>query len=220
MKKLLFIIFCFICFNINIEALTYSGCDYGSISRLKSLVNNVNITYDYHIDDGIAYFDITLNNVPEDAYFEDSISTKKYTYSDTNNGEITIRNYNAYQGKYTFYADYKECSNTKIGTKYYNLPHYNIYYESSLCKDIPNYSLCQKWAKVNYSYSEFEVLVYKYKEAKEYTEKEEQVVVYKKTMLDKIIDLYTKNYYIILGGTIAICLIIILVKNRKGRFKL
>ena len=43
-NKILFIILS-LCFISNIGALTYGGCEYSDISRLKSLLTNINLSY-------------------------------------------------------------------------------------------------------------------------------------------------------------------------------
>ena len=219
MKKILFIIL-FMLFNISsVSALTYGGCDYSSISRLKSLISNINISYDYHIIDNKAYFDVTLNNIPDGVYFVDKLSRNTYTYSDTNNGEITIKDYDGTSGSYKFYSSLDACKGTSLGTKYYNFPTYNTYYSNDLCSDIPEFSLCQKWVGVNYSYDEFEKLVNDYKN-KNSEEKPQDKVTYNKSIIDKIVDIYVKYYYLILGGIIIVCGLIIIIKRRKDSFNL
>ena len=58
MKKNTVFVLCFIMvlltFSFDIQALTYGGCEYSVVSRLKSLVSNVNVSYDYYIKDNSA----------------------------------------------------------------------------------------------------------------------------------------------------------------------
>lgn len=217
MKKI--IAFLIICFAfINCSALTYGGCDYSTVSRMKSIVSNINISYDYSIINGESYFNVTLNNLTRDIYFYDSFNRREYYYTDTNNGEITIYGYKD-SVKYKFYSSNGACYGTYLGVKYANFPKYNIYYEDPLCSDIPNYSLCQKWANVNYSRTEFEKMVFEYKNKQE-VEEEKIVIQYEKTFFDKIIELYINYYYYFLGGIIIVLLPIIIIYNKKNRFKL
>ena len=48
MKKIILILLLSFMF-INSSALTYGGCDYSTVSRMKSIVKNINISYDYTI---------------------------------------------------------------------------------------------------------------------------------------------------------------------------
>ena len=223
MKKKIFLILIMVLFLkfTNIYALTYNGCDYSDISRIKSLVTNINISYDYKIIDNRAYFDVTITNMFPDAYFVDSSNSKTYTYNDTNDGEITIYNYQVSSGSYKFYSALDTCYGTSLGTKYYKFPTYNIYYNSSICSDVPNFSLCQKWANVNYSSNEFERLVNEYKEKlNKIDEEEKEIIDYEKTFLDRLVEIYVGNYYYFLAAIILVCLIIMIVTRRKNRFKL
>lgn len=217
MKKIM--LFLFMCFAfINTFALTYGGCDYSTVSRMRSIVNNINVSYDYTIKNNMAYFHVTINNMTDDIYFYDISTRRSYYYADTNNGELTIYNYTN-SGSYKFYSNNKSCKGITLGTKYYNFPTYNYYYNDPLCLDIPNYSLCQKWIKVNYNIYEFEQMVNEYKNSKEEI-KEEVVIEYKKTFFDKIVDLYIKYYYYFLGGIIVMLTPVIIISDRKNRFKL
>lgn len=220
-KKLLLLISLFI-IPINIFGLTYAGCDYSTVSKLKSLVTNINISYDYHIEDNIPYFDVTLTNIPFDIYFNDSINRKNYYYKDTNNGEITIKNYNGnvLSGIYKFYSAKDECYGIKLGSKYFKFPTYNSYHNDELCSDISNYSLCQKWAVVNYSRKELETLINEYKNKTTEEENIENNVTYEKGFLELIVSFYVSYYYYLLIGIIVICGTFIIIKRRKERFKL
>lgn len=215
-KKIMFLIIMFFCFISSISA----KCDYSTISRLKSLVTNINISYDYYIEDNFAYFNVTLTNIIDGMYFVDTLYDRTYSYYDTNNGEITITGYNGISGSYKFYSSLSECYGTKLGTKYYKFPIYNIYYTNSLCSDIPNYSLCQKWVKKNYSYDEFLKKVTEYKSKNVEEDDSLDNVEKNKTILDVIIQLYVNYYYYFLGSIIIICSTIIFIKRRKDRFKL
>ena len=219
-KKIIFLIILVFTLKIDVHALTYGGCDYSSVSRLKSLIGNINISYDYKIIDNQAYFDVTLNNIPEDVYFIDNMTNITYTYSNTENGEITISNYTGYSGSYKFYSALADCYGITLGTKYYKFPIYNIYYSDPLCSDIPNYSLCQKWSNVNYSYDQFKNKIYEYKEKINEYEDTQENVEYNKGLLDNIVEFYVNYYYYFLGTIILICGIIIVIKRRKDRFKL
>ena len=155
-------------------------------------------------------------------YFYDVANRKNYYYSDTNNGEITIYNYssNGKTGTYKFYSAKNECYGIFIGIKHYKLPSYNVYYGSELCKGISNYSLCQKWATVNYSSDEFETLINKYKNDINKQEIKDENVVYEKKIINKLVEFYIKYYSYLLIGIIVIFGIIIIVKKRKDKLKL
>ena len=220
MKKKILILFITLFINVSsVFALTYGGCDYSTISRLKSLVNNVNIVYSYHESEGQILFDVTLSNITPQMYFYDSVNDKYYYYNDTNNGEITINNY-YYSQNYKFYSALNECKGVLIGTKYYNFPSYNAFYTDPACSDIPNFSLCQKWVNNSYSYDKFITLINQYKNSQDSKPIEEQNIEYEMTIIDYIIEFYVKYYYYIFIAIILICVSIIIINRRKDRFKL
>lgn len=219
MKKII-LFFLINFFPFSLSALTYGGCDYSDVSRMKSIVTNINLSYDYKIISNEVYFDVTISNLTDDIYFYDTSTEKKYYYSDTNNGEIVIPDYNITSGSYKFYSAKNECFGVSLGTKYYNFPVYNKYYNDPLCADIPNYSLCQKWGYVNYSQNEFEQMIFEYKNGKPEEEDNKIIVEYKKTFLEKVIDIYVKYYYLFLGLLILLCTVVIIINNKKNSFKL
>ena len=217
MKKILLLLFCFS--FIDVFALTYGGCDYSVVSRMKSMVTNINLSYDYKIVDNEALFSVTINNLTDEMYFYDTVTNKYYYYRDSNNGEITINNYKVNSGTYKFYSNLDACHGISLGNKYYTFPKYNKYYVHELCSDISNYSLCQKWSDVNYSEEEFKKMVLEYKNQIEEPD-EEAVVNIEKTITDKIIEIYINYYYYFLGAIILICSVTIIINNRKNKFKL
>lgn len=216
-KYILFLIIVLFTFN-GVDALTYGGCDYSVISRLKSLVTNVNITYDYTMENNYPSFNVTITNITPDMYFYDTVMRRNYYYGDTNNGEITIYGYTGTSGNLKFYSNVGECYGVSLGTKYYKFPKFNSYYNSDLCQGMWDYSICQKWADINYSYTEFKDKIEEYKNSDE--EQEEVVIEYQKGFFDKLIEFYINYYYIILGLIIIVFGTIIFINSRKNRFNL
>lgn len=216
-KKLL--LFALFMLPINIYGLSYGGCEYSVISKLKSLVTNINLSYDYRIENNTAYFDVTLTNMTPDMYFYDMTNRKYYYYSDTNNGEIIIKNYNNKSGTYKFYSAKNECYGLSLGSKYYKLPSYNKYYNDELCANNSNYSLCQKWSEINYSREEFLKLINDYKNNKE-EEEFEGNITYDKEFFDYLAEFYINYYYYLLIAIIVICGGIIIYNKRNNKFKL
>lgn len=224
MKKInLFILFVLvlISFNFQVKALSYGGCEYSQISRLKSLVSNVNITHDYYVSGNQVYFNVTLTNLVPEFYFVDSKSNIKYTYENTQNGQLTIYNLTDTQLSYRFYSNLNMCRGVKLSTKYYSLPTYNVYYNSDLCKGIENYNLCKKWTKNNYSYDEFKKIVNEYKKSKiENLDSEKNEIIYEKNFLNYFIDFYVKYYYLLLLGIISVCFVVMYINRKKNSFDL
>ena len=218
-KKIFLVIMLMIFIECNCKALSYGGCSYSEISKLKSYVSNINMHYDYYISNNRAYFNLTISNIGDNIYFVDSYTGKTYNYSDTNDGEITIYNYDNFKGSINFYSSLETCYGIKLGTKYYKFPQYNIYYEDPLCLENRNFSLCQKWRNVTDSYSGFKRKIEEYNKNMD-TEslEEEKKVQYQKTILDRFVAFYTKYYYILLSVIILICVVIMVISSRKNRF--
>lgn len=220
-KYVLFAFFVFFIFSMKLNALTYGGCEYSEISRMKSFVSNINITYDYHIDSKQAYFDVIISNLVPEIYFIDSQTGKKYDYTNTINGELIIKNYTKTSGTYKFYSNLDKCYGVKLSNKYYNFPTYNIYYDDPLCESNRDYSLCQKWIKISYSYSEFKKLIQEYTQKKqEYEEPDEIEIIYEPTILDALVKIYVDYYYFILIGIIIACIIVMIINRKKNSFDL
>ena len=215
MKKVLFLILMFLV-SFKASALTYGGCDYSTVARLKSLVNNINISYDYRIVDNEAYFDVTINNITPEMYIRDIINNRVYYYSDTVDGEIKMYGYKDTKVKYNFYS--VNCNNISIGKKYYNFPTYNKYYGDPICEGIQDYKLCKKWANVNYTYDEMKEYINEYK-SKSY-ENDNNNIDYEKSVIDKVVDFYVKYYFYILPSIIVVFGLIIVINRKKNRFNL
>ncbi|MBE6155084.1 MAG: hypothetical protein E7163_05925 [Firmicutes bacterium] len=219
MKKKIILLLLLCLINIRAYSLTYGGCDYSLVSRLKSLVTNINISYSYNIIENRPYFDVTITNLIPEVYFVDTLTNSTYTYNTTQDGEITIYNYTGDSGSFKFYSAIDACYGISLGTKYYKFPTYNVYHADPICSDIPNYSLCKKWVKVNYSKEEFEKKVLEYKKTDDVIEEKKDLEP-EKTFVDIIIEIYIKYYYYFLGSIIIICSTIIIIHNKKNKFKL
>lgn len=207
--------------NYSVGALSYGGCDYSTISDLKSQVTNINVSYTYEIIENEAYFNVTLNNIPKDVYFIDKNTGKKYFYDNTLNGEITINGYSEITGgRYNFFVYNNVCNEVKLGTKYYNFPIYNKRYNSEPCKGIENYYLCKKWISKYYSNEEFNKKIEEYKNSKKNETLIDNEIKYEKDITTTIVEFYIKYYYLFLPVLIVICFIIMHISKKKNSFKL
>lgn len=218
-KRLLFLIILLFISIRSVSSLTYGGCDYSTISRLKSLVTNVNISYDYYIENNRVFFNVTLVNITPGMSFKDSLTKNVYRYEDTNNGEITITGYTGDSGNYKFYSTIPGCEKILYGTKYYKFPIYNEFYNDPFCsgKDI---DVCKKWVKSKITSQEFTKYIENYeKEQEKIKEEEKNNEIHNKGLFDYISDVYVKYYYLILPLIIIACSLAIYVKRKKDRFK-
>ena len=217
-KKILIILFMLFILRINVNALKYGGCEYSDVSRMKQLVTNINVTYNYRIVNNIAYFDITLTNLTNDMYVLDNVN--KLKYYNIVNGELTIYNYTTDSVTFKIYSNKSECRDILLGSKYASLPIYNVYYNSDICKEMEGFSYCNKWVSKAYTYAEIEKAIYDYNESQKNKNKPTPEPVHIKTFWEKLLSFYLKYYYVLLPALIALCIIGIQVKKRANRFKL
>lgn len=161
MRKLKFLLIIFALCLIPNKARAY--CTSSEKARLKKIVSNINITYDYEIVNSIAKFTIKFSNLTPDIYFKDPYDNR-YEVSDLQNNEIVLNNY--FEGSsyaFNFYGR-NSCSGSIISTLYVNTPNYNPYYQYSVCDDAKEYELCGKWVSHSLTRDEFIEKVNQYKQ--------------------------------------------------------
>lgn len=214
-RKLIFIISLLFAIT-NVKALSYAGCDYSDIARMKQIISNVNVSYNYKIVNDEAYFDVIINNLTNDIYVTDNYYRLDY-YTPVN-GELIIYNVKANSIYLKFNSNRLECKGLLLGNKYEQFPIFNKYFDDEVCKDSKGLSYCNKWVNKEYTYEEVKDAVEKYNSVIE--EDEPTEVIYKKDLLDKLIEFYLKYYYIVLAGVIIFCMTIIVINKRKNQFKI
>ena len=216
-KKIILILFMFFLFRTNTYALTYTGCDASTVARMKQIVSNVNTTYNYRIVNNKAYFDLTISNLTNDIYVTDNLFGREYY--NFSNGELTIRGITTSSITIKYYSRKNECRGLMLGIKYEQFPIYNQYHTHEVCKDMEGFSYCEKWVKKAYTLDEIKAAIKKYNEGLNEPDIPTNVI-YKKSLLDRLIEFYVKYYYIVLTGVIIVCGIAIFVKKRKNQFKI
>lgn len=211
-KKFLFIIV-FLMLILSINKVS-AACDNSKIARLRKIAGNINLSYSYIVNNNIADFTVTVNNLFTGMYMIDSKTG--LTYYGNDSGEVIIPGYRFINsGKYTIYSS--EC-NIKLNTKYYKMPVYNIYYGDKACKGMENYYLCQRWQEVNLSHDEFLLKIDERKAYLEELEKQNQKI--EENWFDKIIN-FIRNYgYYIMLGIIVIGVPILSVVKKNDKYKL
>ena len=103
-------------------------------------------------------------------------------------------------------------------TKYVNIPNYNKYYTSEICKIYPNNRLCNKWTLANYSYEDFKYRVLK----SEYVEEKEENIPTIKNFQEYFVELiafFDKYKFIIFIPIIVISILGIIILKLLGRRK-
>ena len=200
MKKILFMFLIMFVFS---NAKAY--CSSEETSRLSRMINNININYEYNYDSN--NFVVTFSNITSDFIV---------TYMNEGNDYVSYDELefdNVLSGNHRFKIYSKKCNSISI-IRDVTLPHYNEFFNSSECKNIQDYSYCNKWLPNEISYDIFKEKVDKYKETiNKPTEQEE--IMSKKSVLDIIADIIKEfyvRYYIVLLPMIilALCAIIYL----------
>lgn len=217
-KKIIFILFILLFYKTSVSALTYGGCDTSVIARMKQVVANINISYDYKIINDKVYYDVTISNLTNDIYVRDNYGNREYY--NYNNGELVIPNIDNNSLSLRFNSNINDCRGLLLGTRYDQFPIFNKYYDDEVCKNMEDFLYCNKWTPKEYSYEEVQTAVKKYNEGLNNNPEEPTKEIYKKTLFDKIIDFYVKYYIVFLVGIIGICIVIILIHRKKNQFKI
>lgn len=219
MKRKLFFIFImlFLC-KINASAVTYAGCDTSIVARMKQLVTNVNISYNYRIVNDEVVYDLVVSNLTNNMYVSDNYFGRDY-YG-FQNGELVIYGIKSDSITLRFYSNIAECRGLLLGTKYEQFPIFNKYWDDDICSDMQGIYYCSKWTTKSYTKEEIEKAIKDYKNSIKEEPVEPTKVIYKKSFMDKLIEFYVKYYYIALLGVIGICVTIIVINKRKNQFKI
>ena len=121
--------------------------------------------------------------------------------------------------KFLVYGNIDNCREEKVTTIYVTLPSFNKYYTDELCRNIPDYSLCNKWANIKMTHEKFTQKVQAYLDSlivsSENTASENQESVF-----EIIIAFLAKYSLIIFGSIIIICAGLIFYLVRKDDFDL
>jgi hypothetical protein len=215
------ILYALICFPVITQA--RETCDYEQQTRIQRIASNIATSYEYNevFVEGEKFstvtFDVILSNTHKDIYIVDEQTQQTY-YNNTIN-EITIAKQKP--GKYLKFAVYGNidgCYETHLTTLYVTLPNFNKYYSDPLCRNVPDYALCNKWSKIDMSYKDFEARLNKH--LQESTKKEEIIKISDLTLFEKIISFLATYSFIIFGSIIIICAGLIIYLNKKDDFDL
>ncbi len=148
-----------------------SRCDTTKVAELNREVTNIKVNYEiaekmyeleevsppdswYPENEGdlptYKYFKINILNLTEDFYVEIpeiSNTDENYTYDMATNGTLTIDFEDTSIVRVLTFKIYSSdktgCEGELFRTVYLTLPRYNDYSEYSICKQVPDYYLCQ-----------------------------------------------------------------------------
>lgn len=212
MKRYIYILASIISFILFPNSIKASICPNSELVNLKSMAQNVSISYDYVEENENTTFKVTFTNIPQNFYIMDLVNKQVYNYTGS---EMTIPNLP--QGKklkYGVYISQSYCDNILLYTHYVTLPYYNPYYNHELCKGISDFNYCNKWINKKFDFNQFTEVVTKYRD-KLNRELEKNKEPEKISLFTIFIDFYLKYYYIILPVIIITGILVIRRYNKK-----
>ena len=219
MKK----IFLALILTLIFPSIVSAECSNKDVNRLRTIGNNVDVTYDYYYVGDKVKFRVTITNLHKDIYVHNRNDlTELYYGKDSKNPSIIVVDGFNPGKKYEFkvYGNTDNCKDKYIATKYVTLPMYNSYSTDKLCDGIEDFYLCKKWANVSLSYKEFVKRIEEYKNKNEIIiDDEEEVIKDLKYYIDYIIKLLLKynTYYII---ALILVLVLIYIIKQNDNFKI
>lgn len=214
-KIILFIVSLFI-FPLNILAKSQITCDHDEFSNLRKYASNINISYNYYLDNGEPYFNVVINNVPSNLYIQNEDTGQKYYYDDNNKGEIVISGlHNVTSLKFASYSNIPTCMDEALSIYYVSLPIYNKYADDPLCEENKNFRLCTRFLTSEVTREYFDEQIQEYIESKNKPATEEEKEEKKVKNFDSWQDLVIR--YSPLAAILLIVLIVFIVQRRKKK---
>ena len=216
MKKLTYLLFLLLIIPIKVGAI-HEVIDSRCTNSLKTLLRNEGQEVTYRFSKVKNESDVTYTiyfyNLTENMYMTDS-TDNIYTSSKIE-GLIPGSTFviNLYASNKTY------CEGYKIYSKTINVPYYNPYFGSDLCKGYEKYSLCREDVNVTISQDEFEKKLNSYKESlnnKEKTDINEQVENDNDFKLHEFILNY-KYYFILISVIMLVTIMGVIIRQVKKR---
>lgn len=211
MKKILVIMILLFSFPMIISA---DECSNENKTRLQKLANNIS-TLVVEQDDG--FFSIVFSGLSKELkIYSQSDYLNHYNTMPTTIGETTVEDLvagNTYQFRVSGYAT---CYSTAIRTITINIPKKNIYYSTSVCLDVPDFPLCQKWASVSIKYDELTKKVNEYIE----NSKKNTTNTVDNTGKNNFFEFYEKYYwpiFIAMICALGVLIVLWLKENKKNK---
>ena len=208
-KKYLLLIISLVSYFAFTSSVDAALCDREHINQLKELANQVEVNYEY-IDyseeilggNGGAYatnrYKLTINLIAEDLYLV--YNNKEYYYNQTDNGIVS---FSVNSGYVEFTIHTKTCAGHKLRTINLTLPKFNTYSYRGECQELEEYELdvCDPWYQGTITDSSFNKVIDEYLNP----------VVKEASKWDEIL-IFLSNYYLyIIGGIVAVVLLVVAV---------
>lgn len=228
----------------NVYAAEDRSCNASSLNELRTAAANVKVSYvpttliedgNGNVttgEDGITanYLDVKIYNVTEKLVVKVNAGGKNVNGDEkivsyrniAPDGSITIRQ--PAQGEmmtYTFtvFSGAYGCNSKTLRTIKLTLPRYNYYSRLDVCKDIPEYYLCQQYTTYKIDGSNFFDKVDEYKaKLLEQEEKGELIVDDNTSIISKAASAVSNHKFIIVGIIVLVGVIvtIVILKRKKS----
>lgn len=215
MKRLtinIFLLFVLMIFPYETKALE---CSDEQKYETQKLAYNVAYSYTYNEKDDKATFDITFTNLHNRLSIMDNSNNKVYSSS-----EVVIKGLEPNREySYDIYSAGFACSSSSLRKINIKTPGYNKFYKDKICNGIEDFKYCQKWANIDIAYEELkrEVSRYKLSLIKQQNVEEETSQIGK--VVNIIINIYTKYYYLILPTIIVLAIVFMIRDDKKSQLK-
>ena len=195
-------------------------CSAQELNELKTAASNLTINYEEYVDDK-TYLDVKIYNLTPEMVVVGSNDNNNSRYHLSGDqllpdGSVSVRQEVAdVVVNYTFdvYVKNGPCEGNSLRKLLISLPKINYYNQLSMCGDIQDYYLCQKYTTLDLSSYNVEELIMKYKQ--KINGQQENVLNnndIKKNTEEKN---YTK-FYVICGLVIVgVVITFVVIKKRK-----
>ena len=243
MKKIRMLVVFMMVFMMSVTKVS-AACEASVSNQIRNEAYKVQVSYEvaqeeeprenYDLPDGlteegeknyvsyVTFFKIYITNLTENIYVEvkDSFSgkTKKYTYEDSENGTVIVKDYDLSRIN-TFTIDVKavdsDCIRNNIRTIKKTLPRRNEFSTYGMCEGISEYYLCHEYVEYEQTLSAEEMFnrMETYRANKEKQEKEEEKEK-EKGFFEKNKNTIIATSVVIIVAGVATAVVIIVRKRR------
>lgn len=233
------IIFLFV-FMGKVYAEEDTTCSAVSLNELRTAAANLRVTYvpvtvekevpstEGPVMASFQYLDIKIYNMMSKLYVKMDGSSKSvsgisklFTLDDVeSDGAITIRQVPADEVvtyKFVVYSDSYGCNGKTLRTMTVTLPRRNPYSSRDMCKDIPEFYLCQDYVTFEINASMVDKGVTEYKEKLEAQEKNSELKTDNNGVVSKTISTISKYKFVFVGIIILLGLIVTVIILKRKR---
>jgi hypothetical protein len=137
---------------------TDSRCTTDLIVTLKDKVKDVYYKINKVVVNNEVSYELQLLNMDKDMYIVDSSNNKQYTY----NSKIENIKPGTIIKLYIYASSNNYCNGYKLDTFTIQIPYYNKYSTSNICKGYEDYVLCKENSNVTMSEKEFNTVMNRY----------------------------------------------------------